>query len=328
MRRNRCGGHVHDTFTILGIDFPAYFTFLMLGYTFVVLLAHRDTPRLRIDGNHLLDLAMLLIIAGLLGARLLHVVADGQFDEYVHLCTDPLATRGELLPKGLPCATDAQCVEASRGALCHPQKGTCHSGRDCLRAFKFWYGGLTYYGGLALAAAVGLWFIRWRRMPLRRVADLAGYGIPLGLVFGRLGCFLAGCCYGARAEACGVAFPAGSPAWQHHLDAGWITRQASHSLPVHVTQLWEAGACLAIFAYVYFWRRTRQRFDGQSFAWSCMAYAVARFVIEFWRDDPRGDWWGLATSQWLGIPLFAIGAWLYWRGWRRPATPATTGEQS
>lgn len=308
---------MHDSFTILGIDFPAYFTFLMFGYTFVVLLAHRDTPRLGIDGNHLLDLAMILIVAGILGARLLHVVADGQFDEYVHLCTDPLQTRGELLPKGHRCTADAQCVQAELGALCHPEKGTCHSGRDCLRALKFWYGGLTYYGGLALAAAAGLWFIRRRRMPLARVADLAGYGIPLGLVFGRLGCFLAGCCYGERASSCGLAFPAGSPAWVHHVEAGWIPRTAAHSLPVHVTQLWEAAACLAIFAYVYFWRRTRQRFDGQSFYWSCMAYAVARFAIEFWRDDPRGGWWGLATSQWLGIPLFVVGALLYWRGWRR-----------
>ena len=314
--RTKEWNQVHDTFTILGIDFPAYFTFLMLGYTFVVLLAHKDTPRLKINGNHLLDMAMLLIIAGLIGARLLHVVADGQFDEYVKLCTDPLATKGELLAGGKQCVTDAQCIEAKLGALCHPEHGTCHSGRDCLRAFKFWYGGLAYYGGLALASVVGVLFIRWRKMPFRRVADLAGYGIPLGLVFGRLGCFFAGCCYGTIAKFGGLEFPKGSPAWVHHFEAGLITKQATHSLSVHVTQLWEAAASFAIFAYVYFWRRKRQRFDGQSFAWSLMAYAVARFIIEIWRDDPRGVWFGLSTSQWLGIPLFAIGAGLYWY-WRK-----------
>jgi phosphatidylglycerol:prolipoprotein diacylglycerol transferase len=321
---------VHDTFTILGMDFPAYFTLLMVGYTIVVFVAHRDALRTGIDGNDLLDLAMILIVAGIIGARLLHVVADGQFQDYVNLCTDPLQVKGETLPRGRVCATDDDCVKAEMGRLCHPEAGTCHQGRDCLRPLKFWYGGLTYYGGLALAIPVGIWFIRRRRMVLWKVGDLGGYGIPLGLVFGRLGCFLAGCCYGAVCEshAC-LAFPAGSPSWHHHVDAGWIPRSATESLPVIPTQLWEAGACLAIFAYLYFWRRTRKMFDGQLFFEYCMLYAVARFVIEFWRDDPRGGLLGLATSQTLGIPLFIFGAFMFIRGYRsvraRPAAGTTEG---
>lgn len=307
----------------LGLDFPAYFTLLMLGYTFVVRLAARDCERWGIDRNRLLDLALWLIAAGIVGSRLLHVVADGQLEDYVHLCTDPLQVKGETLPGGRKCTSDEQCRNAKfadfEAELCHPTAGTCHQGRDCLRAFKFWYGGLTYYGGLGLATLVGIVYIRRHRMPLWRIGDLAGYAIPLGLVFGRMGCFLAGCCFG---EVCpydhgGVAFPAGSPAWTHHLELGLIGKRAPESLEVWPTQLWEAGACLAIFAFTFFWMRRHRKFDGQIFFVSMMLYAVARFVIEFWRDDPRGGLLGLATSQLLGIPLFAFGAFMYWREGRR-----------
>ncbi len=315
---------MHDTFVVFGIPFPAYFTLLMGGYTFLVWVAHRDAPRLGIDGNDLLDLAMVLIIAGIIGARLLHVAADGFFMDYVHLCTDPFAVKGEVLPKGKKCAVDDDCLPlAARGyESCDPSTGVCHQARDCLRAFKFWYGGLTYYGGLGLAIGVGIWFVRRRRMPLWKVGDLAGYGIPLGLVFGRAGCFLSGCCFGSRADPpFGVAFPAHTPAWDHHLELGLIGKGAPESLPVYPTQLWEGIACAAIFAYLYFWRRKRQRFDGQLFFTYCMLYAVVRFVIEFWRDDARGGVLGLSTSQWLGIPLFAFGAFMWLRARRRAAAP-------
>jgi phosphatidylglycerol---prolipoprotein diacylglyceryl transferase len=318
---------VLDTFDIFGIPFPAYFTLLMGGYVVVVWLAHRDAPRLGVDGNDLLDLAMVLIVAGIIGARLLHVTADGFLMDYVHLCTEPFAVKGEVLPKGKKCVDDASCEPLARRGYetCDPATGVCHQGRDCLRALKFWYGGLTYYGGLGLAIPVGLWFIRRRRMPFWRVADMGGYGIPLGLVFGRLGCLLAGCCFGSPCPADrGIVFPPGSPAWEHHLEEGLIPRTALESLPTWPAQVWEGAACLLIFAYLYLWRRHRQRFDGQLFFVYCMLYAVARFAVEFWRDDARGGVLGLSTSQWLGFPLFAFGAFMYWRAARRPALPPPT----
>jgi phosphatidylglycerol:prolipoprotein diacylglycerol transferase len=316
---------VLDTFRILGIEFPAYFTLLLGGYTVVVWLALRDAPRLGIGHNDLLDLALVLILAGIVGARVLHVAADGYFMDYVHLCTDPFAVKGENLPRGKRCAADEDCRPlAERGfPVCNPDTGTCHQGRDCLRAFKFWYGGLTYYGGLALAIPVGIAFIRRRRMPLWRIADLAGWGIPLGLFFGRIGCLLAGCCYGRPDDGpLGMSFPRGSPAWERHVEEGLIARAADHSLPVVPTQALESFASLGIFLFLYGWLRRRARFDGELFFVSCMLYAAARFLLEFWRDDPRGGIWGLSTSQWLGIPLFLYGLfeWI-----RRARSPAASG---
>jgi phosphatidylglycerol:prolipoprotein diacylglycerol transferase len=303
---------VHGTFTIFGMDFPAYFTMLMGGYTLVIMLAHRDWIRRGLDGNIILDLGIMMILVGLLGARLMHVTVDGYFMDYVHLCTDPYKVEGELIPGDRKCVTAQDCITAKKGELCNAETGKCHQGRDCLRAVKFWYGGLTFYGGLGLACVVGFWYIMRRRYPLWEITDLGGYAIPLGLVFGRIGCFLAGCCFGRTCAAPpGIAFPKGSPAWKLHFDDGLIAKTATQSLPVHPTQLYEAAACLLIFAWIYFWLRPRKKFSGQLFFVFCMAYAVARFAVEFLRADARGEVFGLSSSQAAGIPLFIFGAVMY-----------------
>jgi phosphatidylglycerol:prolipoprotein diacylglycerol transferase len=303
---------MHSTFHILGMDFPAYFTMLMGGYTLVILLAHRDWISQGRRNNVILDLGILLILTGLLGARAMHVVADGHFMEYVYHCTDPYKVGGELLPGERKCRTADECVAAKKGELCDQRTGECHEGRDCLRPLKFWYGGLTFYGGLGLAALAGVIYMKRKKQPLWEIGDLAGYAIPLGLVFGRIGCFLAGCCFGRTCAAPpGIAFPKGSPAWQMHLDSGLIQKSAAWSLPVHPTQLYEAAACLLIFLWLYFWVRPRKRFSGQLFFLFCMAYAVARFAVEFLRADDRGEILGLSTSQFVGIPLFIYGAVMY-----------------
>ena len=306
----------------LGIDFPAYFTLLMVGYVLVVRLAVRDGERSGLNPNDLLDLSLVLLAAGIIGARALHVIADEQFDDYVHLCTDPFLVRGEPMRGHKKCSDDTDCARAAPQGyeVCNKETGLCHQARDCLRAFKFWYGGLAYYGGLFLAIPVGIWFVRRRKMPVWKVGDLAGYAIPLGLVFGRTGCLLAGCCYGEVTDSVlGIQFPAHSPAWDQHVQDGLIARSSQYSLPVMPTQPMEAIACLLIFLFTYFYLRPRRRFDGQVFFTSMMLYAVARFVIEFFRADPRGELLGLSTSQLLGIPLFAFGAVMYYRGARAVA---------
>lgn len=321
---------MHSTFTVFGIDFPAYYTFLMVGYTIVVMLAHREALKTGIDGNSFLDLALVLLLAGLIGARLLHVAADGYLDDYIHLCTDPYQVEGKFLPDAHKCTSDLECVAADRGELCHPEAGTCHQGRDCFRAFKFWYGGLAYYGGLGLAIPIGIWFMRRRKMSLWRVGDLAGWGIALGLAFGRTGCFFAGCCFGQVCQGDGAAclvFPAGSPAWDRHIELGLISRTAVESLPVVPTQVIEGGFSFLIFLFLYFVMRPRKKFHGELFFWYAILYAIGRFMVEFWRDDARGEILGISTSQALGIPLLIFGIVMLVKGYRgvgRQAVRATT----
>ena len=297
---------MHGVFTILGIEFPAYFTMLTIGLMAGILLAWRLAPREGLDEVRILDLGILMIICGILGARIAHVLFDGQLANYWYMCVDPLKSTGSLLQAGQKCATDQQCVAAQLGDLCHPTLGTCHA-QDCLRPLKFWYGGLTYFGGFLLCIPVGIPFLRRHKLDAWRVADLSGLGIALGLGFGRLGCFLAGCCFG---EVCdlpwGVSFPPGSAAWRMHLDAHLIDASAAGSLPVHPTQLYSVLVNWGVFAFCTWWYVKKRTFAGEVFWLFAMVYSVGRFAIEMVRADERGGIAGVSTSQWIGVGVIAL----------------------
>lgn len=321
---------MHPSIDIGFTTLPSYFTLLMVGITAGILLAHRDGVRRGLDGNTILDLGLLMMAAGLIGARILHVLADGHFWDYVYLCTDPDKLPGLALEAGSRCADDAQCLAAGLGDLCDSASGLCRQERDCLRAFKIWYGGYVFYGGLLLAVPLGLWFLHRRRVSPWDVADLAAWAIPFGLVLGRLGCFLAGCCFGAVDDGpFSIAFPRYSPAWQQHLDAHLIERSAHTSLAVHPTQLYEAAAAGAIAFYCWWRYRKGKHFRGELFFWFLLLYGIFRIGVEFVRADDRGDWiFGLfTTSQLVSVPLIAWAVWVLRRrrAWPFEPTAAAAG---
>lgn len=301
---------MHPAIDLGFIQLPSYFTLLMVGFTLAILLAHAEGIKKGLNGNAILDCGLLMLATGLIGARVLHVIADGQFMDYVHLCTDPDKVPGLSLAPGVRCADAEQCLRAGLGDVCDSAGGLCRQSQDCLRVFKIWYGGYAYYGGFLLAVPTGLWFLHRRQVSMWKVADLAGWGIALGLVFGRMGCFLAGCCFGEpTGSPTGIAFPRHSPAWDKHVHLHQIAANAGQSLAVHPTQLYEAIACAGIFA-VCLWRYRRGvRFDGEVFFLFMFLYAIFRFAVEFLRADDRGEWLGLlSTSQWISVPL------LIWSG--------------
>jgi phosphatidylglycerol:prolipoprotein diacylglycerol transferase len=161
-----------------------------------------------------------------------------------------------------------------------------------MQIFKIWEGGLVFYGGLLLAIGVSLWYMRWHRLPIWKVADLISPLISLGLFFGRIGCFFAGCCYGKETSLpWGVIFK--------HPDS-----LAPLNIPLHPTQLYDAANGLAIFFFLN-WMEKRKTFDGEIFWLFLFLYAITRFFIETLRGDPRGFLFGnlLSTSQGIGIPL-------------------------
>ena len=164
-----------------------------------------------------------------------------------------------------------------------------------LDVFKIWEGGLVFYGGLVLAIGVSLVYMKWHRLPIWKFADLFSPSIALGLFFGRIGCFFAGCCYGKGTSLFwGVTFR----------DVNSLARLG---VPLHPTQLYEAASSLAIF---FFLDRLegKKSFDGQVFWFFLLLYSAARFFIEILRDDPRGFFFGemLSTSQGIGILLAMI----------------------
>src|SRR5262245_3130512 len=166
---------------------PSYFTALVIGFSLATWLGARWAKRSRLDHEVIIDLGLFSLIAGVVGSRLLHVVADGYFWDYVHLCTDPSQVVWHI--------TSAQCAEYegvwdTAASVCRPAEA------DCFAWAAFWNGGLTYYGGLGAAAGYGLWFLHRESFPMWKAADMAGMTIPIGLFFGRIGCFLGGCCFG------------------------------------------------------------------------------------------------------------------------------------
>ena len=330
------------------VPLPSYFTLLIGGFMLAIYIAQRLAPRHGIDPDDLVDLGLYMLVAGLIGARILHVLADGYFMDYVHLCTDPLQVEVPSFVH-VRCATDADCVAADAGELCHPDALTCRPARDCLAALKFWQGGLAFYGGFVLAVGVAVVFLRRRRIPFLQMADLCAPMIAFGLIFGRVGCLLAGCCFGNPTDLpVGLSFPGearapvngacpkfydlvtteagtqvcaiGSPALVRHLERGLLHAPAHESLPVHPTQAYEALFCLAIFLYLFFWRRPRVRFTGQTFWEMCLLYGLGRFAVEFLRADDRGLWLGdtLSTSQLIALPIIAVSLVMLMRGLRAP----------
>ncbi len=132
-------------------------------------------------------------------------------------------------------------------------------------------------------------------MPIWKWADLFSPPIALGLFFGRIGCFLAGCCYGKETSLpWGITFT--NP-----------NSLAQLNIPLHPTQLYEAAGGLAIF-FILIWKAKQKTFDGQIFWLFLFVYSVLRFFIEMVRGDPRGFVFQnlLSTSQGIGALLAIV----------------------
>lgn len=304
---------------LFGEPISPYFTMLAIGFAMATWLGVRWAKQVGLDKEVVIDLGLYSLIAGVAGGRILHVLADGYFWDYVHLCTDPAQVVWRI--------SEGECTQAE--GIWNAAEKICRPGaRDCFAWAAFWRGGLTYYGGLIGASAFGLWFLKREKFPVRKGIDMAGMAIPLGLFFGRLGCFLGGCCFGSVHEGFpSVRFPAWSPASEQQFRDGLLPNRALESLAVHPTQLYESLGCLAISAGLLFWLHPRKRFDGQVFLAFLASYSVLRFCVEYLRADDRGGILGLSTSQWLSAIALVIVLVVYrYLEPRNTASPGTAME--
>lgn len=285
---------------VFGEPIPAYFAMLMAAFAACTFFAVRWAKRERRDHDVLIDLSLISLITGVAGARLAHVFFDGFFMDYVHLCTDPSQVAWHITHE----QCDSEYVQGlwdAAAGVCRPAEG------DCFAWAKFWQGGLTWYGGMVFGVGYAMYFLKKEGFPRIKALDLAGMILPLGLFFGRLGCWFGGCCFGQPTDAWfGVSFPAWSPASEAQWRAHLLDHPSMESLRVIPTQLLEAGGSLAIAFLIIGVIEPRKRFDGQVFCISMALYAALRFVLEFFRADDRGGGLGLSTSQWIGIGLVAL----------------------
>ena len=207
-----------------------------------------------LDAARVLDLGIYIIVAALVGAKLLLLVTD--FNTFRN---DP---------------------------------------RELLTLAR---SGGVFYGGLIVAVSVALWYIRRVGLPLWTTCDAFAPGIALGHVVGRFGCFFAGCCYGRETTV----------PWAITFTDPFAAANVGTPLnvPLHPTQLYEAGAEALILVVLLMTERKGRRFAGRTFWLYMLLYAVTRFIIEFYRGDARGQVGIFSTSQFISLVLapLAIG---------------------
>jgi phosphatidylglycerol:prolipoprotein diacylglycerol transferase len=204
-----------------------------------------------------------------------------------------------------------------------------------LEMFKVWHGGMVFLGGLFLAVACGIWYLRRRKVSVAVMAGLLAPSLMLGLSFGRIGCFLNGCCYGDRSDApVSIRFPRlteervepyppregdrgvvrwerraggihvtrvrGAPVFLEHLHEGWVTPAHTDSLPVLPTQAFSGVGAVLLFVILSFYLERTKR-PGRVFLLMGILYPIDRFVMEALRGDnpPLGEVWSFTDP----IPL-------------------------
>lgn len=269
-----------------GGSFPvaSYGTMILIGYLVSLWIGQRRGRRMGLDPLAMFDLFIVVLFAGIVGARLFYVIEDwGTFAE-------------------------------------HPW-----------RIIRLDQGGLSFFGGL-MAGLAGLLVSIWKKgMPLRPTLDALVSVVPLGHAFGRIGCFLNGCCFGKVSDAwIAIRFPrvlgeggriVGCPVFIHHLEQGLVTAADKWSESVYPTQLYAVAYNFAIFALLSYllWRRWR----AGEIAWLyAIFYGTARYINEIFRvNPPIPQLGGMTIFQVLSFALVIFGFAMFLRGRLRPYEP-------
>lgn len=190
--------------------------------------------------------------------------------------------------------TRLPAIVADAGALVAQGKAGTLTFSQLAAAVQNGFGGMVFYGGFGGALA-GVWVYRRceRDLSWAVLTDILAICVPLFHAFGRIGCFLGGCCYGQESRWGFVA--------QNALVPGL---SGVRRFPVALA---ESLFCLVLFAVL--WRLFRHgRCCGELLYVYLCGYPVGRFGLEFLRGDAvRGGFWGLSTSQWVSLALLAVG---------------------
>ncbi len=291
-------------FTLFGFQFGpievhSYGVLVALGFTLGTALAAWLAHKEKIDPGLILDLAFWSLLAGLVGARILFMAVNT--GNYIDACFHPELPNplNHNLPLNAP---------------------------ECWAIFRFWEGGLVWYGGLLGALGAGWLFVKRKGLSFPQIADIALTVVPLGHAVGRLGCFCAGCCYGRYTDSpLGIVFPANSLPYMQETALSTIGKAMQIGTPpLHPTQLYESAGEFSIFLILLCMRRFR-RFHGQIALGFLMLYPILRSVVEAFRGDvarglliewrhtflldgtPYVETSGFSTSQLISL-LVVIGA--------------------
>ena len=258
-----------ELFSLGPVTVYTYGVLLAASYLLGLRLAMTRAKKRGLDSNRVLDLGIYIIIAALVGAKLLLLVVD--FDQFRRSPAD---------------------------------------------LFSLVRAGGVFYGGLLLSVTVAFWYMHRHRMPFWTTCDVFAPAIALGHVTGRLGCMAAGCCYGKPTDVPWAII------FTNPLAAANVGTPLN--IPLHPTQLYEAGAELLILVVLLLTEHRGRPFAGRTFWLYMLLYAISRYIIEFYRGDPRGMVLGMSTSQFISLILVPLS--LAMLVWLRRSTPQTPQE--
>lgn len=220
----------------------SYGVMVAIGFAFSAFFIYRRAPKFNIDKDRAVDLTIVVLISGIIGARLLYVLLNLSF--YI--------------------ANPIEIIMLSKG-------------------------GLVWYGGFIAALLAMIIYIRIAHLNFWAVVDMIAPYAALGQAFGRIGCFLNGCCYGMKVSSgfpFAVTFPCDND-------------------PRFPSQLVSAGLLFIIFIILLIWQN-RRRFAGEIFLAYCVLYSSKRFSMEFLRGDNPRILLGLTISQIISALIFIV----------------------
>jgi phosphatidylglycerol:prolipoprotein diacylglycerol transferase len=265
-----------DLFKIPFLNYPvhSFGVMLVLGFMLAMALAKFLARRSKLDPEIFANAALIALLSGVIGARLSHVIENW------------------------PQYTDS----------------TRSFGANLREAINITEGGLTYYGGFLLSIPCCIAYGRWKRVPILLGMDILAPCIMIGLGFGRIGCFLNGCCFGAQCDLpWAVEFPYHSYAYMEEYERNQLKTPAPEDVlgppnmfgerypkpvemvgsqpelrsnPLHPAQLYSAFTAflLAAMLFAYF---TMPHVPGRVFALMMAVEGLCRYLLELVRDEPR-----------------------------------------
>ncbi len=173
-----------------------------------------------------------------------------------------------------------------------------------LNIIKIWEGGLVFHGGLIASIVVGFYYLKKHHLNIWKYTDILAPAFILGQAIGRIGCLMAGCCYGKKTTLpWGIVFT----------DANSL---AVLDVPLHPTQIYTSIGALCIFGFLL-WLRKRKSYEGQVFWLYIVLYSIMRFIIDIFRGDQIYGtrvyfFQALTLTQVLSIVFFLSALYMLW----------------
>jgi phosphatidylglycerol:prolipoprotein diacylglycerol transferase len=260
---------------------PTFFFMVMLGILAATFFLYYKAPKVGMSQVAALDFGIVGGISGILGARLFLVLVE-DYD---------IGWRNPLI---------SAWFDTNPAVI----KTFWYYWHDLGRVLEFWRGGFVSYGAYIGGTIAVLLYLKLRKLPVLDYVDFVATSIPLMVIFIRIGCLGAGCCYGKPTD------------FFLHLSFTNPFSDAGARFPgmhLHATQIYDLLNGVFLFIYLN-WRYPRRRFRGEVFLSFFILYSFFRALIEFLRGDAdRGLYLGgvLSTAQITGLIFIVLGAALY-----------------